>query len=135
MRKVVVVKPLLFAVLGMLNLPFFIGCNAPKDNLETFNSSFEVSDYESAAVFAQSKISGKEKPRGEDLLWSLQLGSIERIRKNHQTSTECFDRAEDMLKYFDEQSEIVGAIGSTVVNENIVAYKGEEYDGFGEGGV
>ena len=129
MRKVGFGKPLLFAVLGLLSLPFFIGCNAPKGHLEVFNRSFEASDYESSAVFAEKKISTAEKPKGEDLLWSLQLGSVERIRRDYQKSTEYFDRAEDMLKYFDEQSEIGDAIGSTVVNENVVPYKGEEYDG------
>jgi hypothetical protein len=34
-----------------------------------------------------------------------------------------------MLKFYDEQSRIGDGIGSTIVNENIIPYRGEEYDG------
>ncbi|MHC4124056.1 MAG: COG3014 family protein [Planctomycetota bacterium] len=63
------------------------------------------------------------------MLWALQLGTIERIRKDYQKSTDCFDKAEEMLKFFDEQSKIGDAIGSTIASDNVVPYKGEEYDG------
>ena len=118
-----------FAIFALLSLPFFTGCNAPKDSLATFNSHFERSDYENSAIFARKKISKRETPKGEDLLWSLQLGTVERIRKDYPKSTECFDKAEDMLKYYDEQSRLADGIGSTIVNENIIPYRGEEYDG------
>ena len=118
-----------FAIFALLSLPFFTGCNAPKDSLATFNSHFERSDYENSAIFARKKISKRETPKGEDLLWSLQLGTVERIRKDYPKSTECFDKAEDMLKHYDEQSRLADGIGSTIVNENIIPYRGEEYDG------
>lgn len=118
-----------FAVLGLLSLPFFTGCNAPKGHLATFNGHFERFDYESSALFAEGRISKQKNPKGEDLLWALQLGTVERIRQDYPKSTETFDKAEEMLKYYDEQSRLGDGIGSTLVNENIIPYRGEEYDG------
>ena len=118
-----------FVILILLTLPFFAGCNAPKDNLTTFNGHFERFDYENSALFAEGKISKQKNPKGEDLLWALQLGTVERIRQDYPKSTETFDKAEDMLKYYDEQSRLADGIGSTIVNENIIPYRGEEYDG------
>ena len=34
-----------------------------------------------------------------------------------------------MLKYFDEQFRLADGIGSTMVNDNIIPYRGQEYDG------
>ena len=129
MSGVRVGNPIVFALLTLLNLPFFTGCNAPKEHLKTFNRYFETCAYEKSALFAQKKISKQKKPKGEDLLWTLQLGTVERIRQDHQKSTECFDKVEEMLKFFDEQSKIGDAIGSTIASDNVVPYKGEEYDG------
>jgi hypothetical protein len=120
---------ILFALLALSSLPFFAGCNAPKNQLNTFNRHFELSDYENSAIFAQKNMSNRKDPAGEDLLWALQLGTIERIRKNYQKSTEYFDKSEDMLKYYDEQFKGGDIIGSTAVNENVIPYRGEEYDG------
>jgi hypothetical protein len=129
MNKVKVRYPLLFAILTLPNLLFSLGCNAPKDNLKVFNTSFEASNYDNSALFAQQKIGQQKNPSGEDLLWALQLGTVERIRQNYQKSTEYFDKAEDMLKYYDEQFKGGDIIGSTAVNENVIPYRGEEYDG------
>ncbi len=118
-----------FAVLALLILPFFAGCNAPKGQLAAFNAHFERFDYEKSAQFAEKKISKQKNPKGEDLLWALQLGTVTRIQQDYAKSTESFDKAEDMLKYYDEQSTIGDGIGSTVVNENVIPYRGEEYDG------
>jgi hypothetical protein len=118
-----------FAILVLLNLSLFTGCNAPKGHLATFNSHFLSSDYEKSALFARKKISKRKNPKGEDLLWALQLGTVERIQKQYTKSTESFDKAEDMLKYYDEQSTLGDGIGATIVNENIIPYRGEEYDG------
>ena len=115
---------ILFTVLTLV-----FGCNAPKDNLKKFNTFYETGDYTNCEIFAKSKLKKRTPPGGEDLLWAVQLASIERIMHSDSNSTELFDKAEDMLKYYDEQNKIVDAIGSTAVNDNFVAYKGEEYDG------
>jgi len=129
MNRAKVGRPFLFAIFTLFSLSFSTGCNAPKDQLKVFNTSFEASNYDSAALFAEKKIIQRKNPDGEDLLWSLQLASVERIRQNYPKSTECFDKAEDMLKYYDEQFKGGDVVGSTVVNENVIPYRGEEYDG------
>jgi len=122
-------NPIVLAIVTVLNFPFFIGCNAPKQYLTAFNKRFESMDYENSALFAEKRIGKRENPKGEDLLWALQLGTVERIRQDYQKSTECFDKAEDMLKYYDEQSRIADGLGSTIASDNVVPYRGEEYDG------
>ncbi|MDT8300509.1 MAG: hypothetical protein RQ760_03430 [Sedimentisphaerales bacterium] len=122
-------NPVVFAALGILILPFFAGCNAPKGQLAAFNGHFLSSDYEKSAQFAEKKISKKKNPKGEDLLWALQLGTVQMIQQDYTKSNESFDKAEEMLKYFDEQSTLGDGIGSTLTNDNIIPYRGEEYDG------
>jgi hypothetical protein len=129
MNAVKVGYPLLFAILTLPYLLFSIGCNAPKDQLKVFNTHFEASNYDNSALFAQQKIGRQKNPTGEDLLWALQLATVERIRQNYPKSTEYFDKSEDMLKYYDEQFKGGDIIGSTAVNENVIPYRGEEYDG------
>jgi len=123
------VKNVLFTICTLLILILNTGCNAPRGDLEIFNRDFLASDYERCALFADKKISKQKNPRGEDLLWALQVGTTERIRRDYPKSIEYFDKCEEMLKYYDEQSEIGDVIGSTIVNDNVIPYRGEEYDG------
>jgi hypothetical protein len=120
---------ILSAVLTLSILPFSTGCNTPKDNLKVFNTSFEGSNYDSAALFAEKKIGGGKNPNGEDLLWALQLASTERIRQDYPKSTQFFDKAEDMLKFYDEQFTGGDVLVSTAASDNLIPYRGEEYDG------
>jgi len=115
--------------LFVLLLPVFVGCNAPKNHLSTFGAYFDGSDYEKSIEFAQSKISKSKNPKREDLLWTLQLGTLERLRQNHRESNNYFDRSEEMLNFFEYQNAAVDSVAAIVVNENIVPYLGEEYDG------
>jgi len=115
--------------LFVLLLPVFAGCNAPKSQLGTFGEYFNGSDYEKSIEFAQSKISKSKNPKKEDLLWTLQLGTLERLRQNHRESNDYFDRSEEMLNFFDSQNATADSIAAIAVNENIVPYLGEEYDG------
>ena len=121
--------PIVVAVLTVLSLPYVTGCNVPKDHLTKFNRHFEKLDYENSVLFAEKKMHKRGKPKGEDLLWALQLGAVERIRGDYEKSTAWFDKAEEMLKYYDEQSKIGDSLGSVIASDNVVPYKGEEYDG------
>jgi len=122
-------------ILILLFIAFFeAGCNAPKDALNKFNASFRTgalnsSGFEKAVSIAQSKTSKSKNPKKEDLLWSMQLGSVERMNKNYSQSNDYFDKSEDMLKYFDYQNETVDSTMAIITNDNIVPYVGEEYDG------
>ncbi len=110
------------------------GCNAPKKNLSKFDNAFRAdysssSDLENPTQFAQSKISKSTNPRGEDLLWTMQLGSLERIKQNFGQSNDYFDKSEQMLSYFDYQNETIDSVAAMAVSDNIVPYVGQEYDG------
>jgi hypothetical protein len=60
----------------------------------------------------------------------LQAGSVKRVQGDFAKSTEFFDQAEAALKYYDlNQSKFLDGIAATVVNDNAVAYLGQEYDG------
>ena len=121
---------LLRCVLALSTVYVLSGCNAPKSHLNKFNQSFEAGDFEKARDFAEKKIRQKNTPRGEDLLWSLQIGSIDRIEKNYAQSAEIFDSCEEMMTHFDAENSGVGhTVGAVAVNENIVPYTGQVYDG------
>jgi hypothetical protein len=110
------------------------GCNAPKSNLLKFDTAFRTgysasSNLEKSTQIAQSKISKSKNPKGEDLLWSMQLGSLERINQNHTQSNDYFDKAEQMLNYFDYQNETIDSFAAIATSDNIIPYVGEEYDG------
>jgi len=106
------------------------GCNAPKSQLTKFNSFYESGDLTQSKLFAQEKLGNCEKPAGEDLLWALQLGALERFGNNYAESTRYFDMCEEFMSHFDgENSEIGHGVGSVIVNDNIVPYTGQAYDG------
>lgn len=110
------------------------GCNAPKSALNKFDTSFHSESLNSSSFtktiqLAQAKQTKGKNPKKEDLLWSMQLGNIERLNKNYSQSNDNLDKAEEMLKYFDYQNETIDSAASIITNENIVPYVGEEYDG------
>jgi hypothetical protein len=130
MRRMLIVNRVLPATFIFFAGLFMTGCNPAKSDLAAFNCCYESADYNNAGLFAQKKINRGKTPSGCDLLWTLQLASAQRAQLNHRQSIECLDKAEDMLKYYNLQTiEAVDTVTSTAVNENIVPYKGSEYDG------
>ncbi len=118
------------SVILFVTLILLTGCNAPKDNLTVFNRLYQADDYQASCNYAQSKISKSKLPKSDDLLWTLQLASLERFNHDYAKSTAHFDAAEDMLKHFDlRDSDATDAVGAMAINDNIVPYKGQEYDG------
>jgi hypothetical protein len=118
----------------LLSALFIAGCNAPKSNLLRFDASFRSdcfknSGFDSSLNFAASKVSNSKNPKGEDLLWNLQIASIDRLKQNYKQSNDYFDKSEDFLNYFDYQNTTVDSAAAVAVNENIIPYTGEEYDG------
>jgi hypothetical protein len=121
---------LLRCVLALMTVYVLSGCNAPKNHLTKFNKFFEAGDFEQAREFAEKKLHQKDTPRGEDVLWSLQIGAIDRIEKRHAQSTDVFDTCESMMTHFDAENSTIGhTIGAIAVNENIAPYTGQVYDG------
>jgi len=130
MAKTFAINKIAPAILVLLAGLYLSGCNPAKTDLAVFNCRFEAADYNGAGLFAQTKIRKGKTPSGDDLLWTLQLACAERTQLNYQQSNAQFDRAEEMLNFYAGQSaELVDTVGSTIVNDNLVPYKGEEYDG------
>jgi len=123
------IKRISTAILILIAAICLPGCNPVRKDLETFNYRYETADYTRAGRFAQGKTGKGGKPSGNDLLWTLQKASVERAQLNHKESIDSFDKAEDILRHFDSASEIVDTAGATVVNDNLIPYKGQEYDG------
>jgi hypothetical protein len=119
----------IIVVLALASGVCLSGCNPAKSNLAVFNRHFEAGDFNQAGQFAESKIKNGKNPSGDDLLWTLQLAGSKRADANHADSITTFDKAEEMMNYFATNSEVLDTVGSTLVNDNIVPYKGQEYDG------
>jgi hypothetical protein len=117
-----------------ISVMFLAGCNAPKNDLLRFNTAFKTdylssSNLEDSIQIAKSKTGKSKNPKGEDLLWAMQLGCLERISQNYKQSNDDFDKAEEMLNFFDYQNKTADSVAAMAVSENIVPYLGEEYDG------
>ena len=115
--------------LVVISLMILAGCNAPKSNLKKFNGYFSSNNLVKSEEFAVSKISKGDNPKGEDLLWALQAGTVARLQQDYKKSNEYFEKSEEMLNYFDYQNAALDSAASVVVNENIVPYVGSQYDG------
>jgi len=110
------------------------GCNPAKQDIQKFNALYEKgcldqTTFEKSVEFARTKMGEVEKPNAEDLLWAMQLGVLERTRQNYRQSSEYFDKAEEMLSYFDYQNKAVDSVAAIAVSDNVIPYAGEEYDG------
>ncbi|MGB7581097.1 MAG: hypothetical protein WBL85_01430, partial [Sedimentisphaerales bacterium] len=117
------------AILALVSSLCLTGCNPAMSDLGTFNRQFEAGDFNQAGKFAESKIKKDKKPSGDDLLWTLQLAASEKAQLDHADSVAKFDKAEEMMNYFAPNSEVLDTVGSTLVNDNAIPYKGQEYDG------
>ncbi len=113
----------------ILSLPLVCGCNAPREQLLTYNKYFEASDFNSASTFAEKNIAKRKNPDGDDLLWTLQAAAAKRILKDYNSSTRYFDTAEKHLQYYDMRPSLGDEISAVAINDNAMPYKGEEYDG------
>jgi len=98
-------------------------------DLGDFNGHFESGNYAGAEHFAQAKIKNNGNPSGNDLLWTLQAAAAQRAQLNHSISLETFDKAEEMLNYYSPKSEVLDNVSATIVNDNAMPYRGEQYDG------
>ena len=122
-------KKTFLSVISVVSLFFICGCNAPREQLLAFNKTFEASDFNSAATFAEKNIKSRKDPSGEDLLWTLQAAAAKRALQDYACSTKHFDKAEEFLKFYDLRWAPADEFGAIAVNDNVVPYKGQEYDG------
>lgn len=112
-------------ILALAVLP---GCNVPRGRLAKFNQSYEQGNVSGAQRYAQQLVKPKSPPAGDNLLWALQLGAVKRTLGDFAQSNEWFDRAEEMMKHYDTSFKGLDVVGTTLVNETVLPYRGEEYD-------
>jgi hypothetical protein len=105
------------------------GCNPARQHLEQFNTLFLNGQYQEASQFCAGRISDPNKASGDNLLWALQMGSVQRVNRNYAESNLWFDRCEELMKTFDPQSRQTDVVGTTLVNDTIIPYRGQIYDG------
>jgi uncharacterized protein len=90
---------------------------------------YQAGQIDKAAEFCHKQARATANPSNNDLLWALQYGAVERARGGFAASTEWFDRSEEMMKVFDPQMRQTDIIGTTIVNDNVIPYRGWVYDG------
>jgi len=122
-------KNIFLPIITAVGLLFTCGCNAPREQLLEFNRTFEVSDFNSASAFAEKNIKKRKNPSGEDLLWTIQAGAARRALKDYASSTKHFDKAEEFFKFYDLRWSAGDEISAMAINDNVIPYKGQEYDG------
>ncbi len=105
------------------------GCNPARQHLDQFNCLYLSGKFQEATQFCADRISDPNKASGDNLLWALQMGSVQRINRNYADSNLWFDRCEELMKTFDPQSRQTDVVGTTLVNDTIIPYRGQIYDG------
>lgn len=113
----------------LLLLLFFTGCGAyqldrAQDELRT---SYSSGDYTSTARFIES-LDQKGVYKSKDrVLLLLERGMINHFAGNYEASSDYFTKAEDQIDELFTKS-VSRALQSFVVNDNSLAYDGEDYE-------
>ena len=106
------------------------GCNPPKASIQKFDSYYTAGHYDAAMEYAKSKISDDHRGKGEDLLWCLNTATICRLKQMPEESNIYFDYAEEIMnRHQADRNKLGENLGGSIINDNIVAYTGKEYDG------
>jgi hypothetical protein len=116
-----------------LPIVIMVGCASvsARKNMLAFNDLFSSGNYQNAA---DCMLEQKEKYKSNKtcLLETLQAAAALRSLKNYQKSNELFDECEEIMKYYNEESMISNVssnVASVLINDSILSYRGEEYDG------
>ncbi|MFC1766348.1 COG3014 family protein [Planctomycetota bacterium] len=112
------------AVVTILLALCTLGCRTQQNRLEQFDRHYTKGDWDGAQTFVEQKT-----PVEDSVLWTLQRASVERMRQDYQASNESFDRAETMMQRHETDAKGLDVIGSTLVSEGVLPYRGEVYDG------
>ena len=120
--------PLLFLIL------FLSSCASikHKQEINSFNSLYSSGQYTKAANLELDFKNGKKSSDPSTLLQSLQAAVSLRYAKEYMLSSKFFDESEEIIKFHNDQlmlHDAVSTIGSVLVNDAELDYKGAEYDG------
>lgn len=96
--------------------------------LSHFNAIYSQGRYVEAANFELKKHGG-EKTGPSNLLQKLQAAAALRYAKQYSQSTKLFDECEDAFKHYNEKSRAGFSVASVLINDTVLDYRGEEYDG------
>jgi hypothetical protein len=113
------------------------GCATMNKDLPVFNNNFRTGAYMEAGTLAAQKAGKLDGdaagiPETSDLLWALQAGAAKRACGEYEQSTAFFDASENAIKDYNKTGMIGNAgatLGSILVNDTILNYPPEEYDG------
>ncbi|MRI33994.1 hypothetical protein EOPP23_13440 [Endozoicomonas sp. OPT23] len=98
-----------------------------------FETQLKEGKFQEATQSAVNRSDVDEKTgRPTDLLWTLQAGSLMRMQKDYQRSTEFFDASENMMQNEDTRSAAsnVAMEGtSLLINDAILPYQQSHYEG------
>jgi len=109
----------------------FSGC-APRAAMFKVDHLVATGHYKEAAQLAQKEIDKGDKYARDNLLWNLESGQAYLCAKDDNASITAFDRSEDLIAYYKEQtlkSDISQTLSSMLLNDTTRPYKGTEYDG------
>jgi len=128
-RKQFVNRFFVLLVLGTMLL-ISAGCTSMpvKKELSLFNTIYSKGQYIEAANF-ELKEAGGEKTGPSKLLQKLQAATALRYAKQYSDSTKLFDECEDAFKHYNEKNRVASSVVSVLVNDTVLGYRGEEYDG------
>lgn len=105
------------------------GCAVAKVSQLAFTATAQRGYYQNAAVLARGEIGKHNTSR--DLLWNLQLGTVERLLKNYEASNAAFDHAEDAYRTYDLQSLFAKSWDTSkafVFNDSALPYTGRHFE-------
>lgn len=118
--------------LALVILLGMTGCSVfqQRDRIATFNSAYELGDYQSAASAMapdeEDEEDGREDPSGDRVLELLHLGEAYRLAGDYTAAISAFDRAESGMKYLDTRNSaasVMGKAASVMVNESVRDYR------------
>jgi len=115
-------------VFVMFVVMFFCGCATDIQSLDTFSKLYYDDSPKKAHTFAEKKAISSSN---SGLLWVLQSG-ISSFVADSSDSFKILDTAEALFSKFESEgilSYYSGMVGATLVNDNVLPYRGNIYEG------
>ena len=124
------------SLLGLVSIATILtGCTSivQKQTYGDYEDKLSSGQFDAATEMAIKKADiNPETDSSEDLLWSLEAGTLLRMKSSYQQSTVFFDDAEDLMKAEDTENaaaKTADAAGSMLLNDTAADYEQSHYDG------
>ncbi len=113
-------------------LVFLTGCGAGLKNLGKSSAHMQEAKQASTKQEYQKLFQEyKEQNKTKDLLWDYEAGTVGNYVAAYKESVFYFDRAEDLIKKYDEEvlaSKALANIGAVLTNDTFMAYRPRIYE-------